>query len=414
MKNHKNHQINRRGFFRHLGAGLTGGALGSGLLQFRNSFLYASDISEIKIKRISRYTLGSKRWKVVGKNSRDGVHGKDAKDRILRIETDAGLEGVGISCINKEQAAPLLGKDPLSFYKVGIGIVSPLEEDDGPLWDLAGKIYGQPVWQLIGGYGPEWIPVYDGSIYFSDLEHEYRGKEIDRILFEVEYSLNLGHRAFKIKIGRGAKWMEKEPGFKRDVDVVKAIRKRVGPDIKLMVDANNGYDLATTKHFLEEVGGEVFFIEEMFPENLDKYIELKNWMRKHGFSTLLADGENAKEIDDFDSYFDQQALDVYQADMRRSGFTNLVKISQKTTKLNIKIAPHNWGSYLGFYMQLTLGRGIPNFLMAEQDPLDTEMVDTTGFEFKNGKVYVPNTPGGGISFKKEFFDNSANKNWEIS
>ena len=414
MHGSNNNQINRRGFIRRLGTGLAGGVIGSALFQPGRSILNASESSDIKITRISKYTLASERWKIVGKNSHGGVHGKDAKDQVLRIETDAGLEGVGFSRVEKEQAALLLGKDPLSYYKAGIGIVSPLGNGDAPLWDLVGKIFKEPVWRLFGGYGPEWVPVYDGSIYFTDIEPEYRGKGVDRILYEVEYSLDQGHRAFKIKIGRGAKWMEPESGFKRDVEVVKAIRNLVGPDIRLLVDANNGYDLVTTKRFLGEMKGEVFFIEEMFPENLDEYLELKKWMKEQGFSTLLADGENAKEIEDFDSYFDEQALDVYQGDMRRFGFTNLVKISQRTAKVGINIAPHNWGSFLGFYMQLTLGRGIPNFLMAEHDPLDTDMVDVSGFELKEGTVRVPDLPGCGISFRNEFFSGSDNLNWEVS
>src|SRR5690606_40874617 len=50
------------------------------------------------------------------------------------------------------------------------------------------------------------------------------------------------------------RWMDKEAGFRRDVEVVRAIRKRVGRDVKLMVDANNGFDLETTLRWLDELG----------------------------------------------------------------------------------------------------------------------------------------------------------------
>ena len=139
----------------------------------------------------------------------------------------------------------------LEFFEPGRGIVSPLGREDAPLWDLTGKIFNEPVWRLLGGYGPATVPVYDGSIYFSDLDPEYRDRGIHRILEEIDYALELGHRAFKIKVGRGYQWMPSAAGLTRDIQVVRAIRSHVGPDIKLMVDSNNGYDLATTKRFLE-------------------------------------------------------------------------------------------------------------------------------------------------------------------
>lgn len=413
MKTSKtNRRIDRRGFIRRLGSGVAGGLVGSRMINIDNTASYASDRSEMKITCVSKFSLHSERWKVVGKNSRGGVHGKYAKDEVIKIETNSGVEGVGFSRAEKEQARSLLGKDPLSFYQPGIGIYSPLGVGDAPLWDLIGKIYQQPVWRLIGGFGPEWVPVYDGSIYFSDLEPQYGSKGIDRILYEVEYSLKKGHRAFKIKVGRGAKWMEPKAGFQRDVEVVRAIRNLVGPEIKLMVDANNGYDLVTTKRFVEAADDNFFFIEEMFQENVEKYQQLMQWLKENNRNILVADGENAKEVDDFNAYIKQKLIDVFQGDMRRFGFTNFQKISQNTINFGIRLAPHNWGSLLGFYMQLTLGRGIPNFLMAEQDPLVTDMVDVSAFEFKEGKIKVPNIPGCGIVFKKDFFSKSDSLIWK--
>lgn len=370
--------------------------------------------SDLRITRISRFSVESTRWKVVGKNSHLGSHGKAARDRVLHLETGTDLHGIGSCFAGKAEVAQLLGKDPLSFYRPGIGVVSPLGNGDAPLWDLVAKIHQQPAWRLFGGYGPEWVPCYDGSIYFSDLEPEYASRGIDRILEEVEHGLEEGHRAFKIKVGRGYKWMEKKAGLERDIEVVRAIRKEVGPDVKLMTDANNGYDLATTKRFLEEVNDELHFVEEMFPEDIEEDLELKTWLRQKGWRTLVADGESAREEKHFVPYIQARALDVLQGDMRRFGFTRLLNLSRMTSTTGIRLAPHNWGSYLGFYMQLVLARGIPNFLMAEQDPGKTDLfAGSSRFELREGKVRVPEVPGCGLEFRRDEFARRHSVDWVL-
>jgi L-alanine-DL-glutamate epimerase-like enolase superfamily enzyme len=360
--------------------------------------------SGLRITRLAAFTVKSERWKVVGKNSHLGVHGKTATDRILLVETDSGLRGAGSCSASREAAAPLLGTDPLSFYHPGAGVVSPLGNGDAPLWDLAGRYYEQPVWRLLGGFGPERVPVYDGSIYFSDLEPEFAARGVERLIEEVEHALAEGHRAFKIKVGRGFKWMEREEGFRRDVEVLRAIRKRVGAGVRLMVDANNGFDLATTKRFLDEVGGDLFFVEEMFPESVEEDLELKRWLGERGRSTLVADGESARAEEHFTPYIAARALDVLQGDIRAFGFTRLLALSRMTAGTGIVLAPHNWGSYLGAFMQVVLARGIPNFLIGEVDPGRTDLfAGAERFELREGTVLAPDAPGLGLEFREDAF-----------
>ena len=354
-----------------------------------------------RVSRVRRFTVTSKRWKVVGKNSHLDVHGDTATDSLLIIDTTSGLQGFGWSRSNETDAAELLNRDPLDFFQPGRGIASPLGRGDAPLWDLTGKILNEPAWRLLGGYGSEWVPVYDGSIYFSDLQPEYADRGISRILEEIDHSLELGHRAFKIKVGRGFKWMAAELGLARDIEGVRAIRAHVGPDVKLMVDSNNGYDLATTKRFLEEADIEFFFVEEMFPESVEEDLELKQWIRSRGWNTLVADGESARDPEHFTPYIERAAFDVLQGDMRRFGFTELRDLARTAAPAGVGLAPHNWGSYLGLYMQLILGRGIPNFVMAEQDPAHTELFDASDFELREGRMRVPDTPGCGLALRTE-------------
>jgi L-alanine-DL-glutamate epimerase-like enolase superfamily enzyme len=109
---------------------------------------------------------------------------------------------------------------------------------DLPLHDLAARILGVPVHRMIGGAGPKSLPVYSGAVYFEDLE-ERRVKGVPAVVAACAQDHAAGYRAFKLKMGRGAKWMEAKAGLKRDIDVVRAVRERF-PDCRVLVDANNG------------------------------------------------------------------------------------------------------------------------------------------------------------------------------
>jgi L-alanine-DL-glutamate epimerase-like enolase superfamily enzyme len=171
------------------------------------------------------------------------------------------------------------------------------------------------------------------------------------------------------------------------------------------VDANNGFrDLDGAKKWLDAVGDDLFWVEEPFPEEVKRDLELKEYLRKKGWKTRIADGESARDVGHFDDFIKSEALDVLQPDIRAFGLTKQWELSRKiTTKPGIKLAPHNWGSFLGLYMQLVLARGIPNFLMAEQDTSTSDLFDTSAFEFKEGKVRVPDLPGCGLRLREDIF-----------
>ncbi len=67
------------------------------------------------------------------------------------------------------------------------------------------------------------------------------------------------------------------------------------------------------------------------------------------------------------------------------------------------MAPHNWGSLIGFSMQLHVGRAIPNFYRAEQDPLSTPVLIADGHKVKDGACRVPDAPGFGLKLDAEKF-----------
>jgi D-galactarolactone cycloisomerase len=301
---------------------------------------------DFKITRAVSFQLPSRRSKVAGKNARLDVHGDRASDRMVRLFTNHGVEGLGNCRADEKAVVQLLGKNPLSFHdEKRTAMTGPLGAGTMPLWDLAGKVLGKPVYELLRsptlrvGSAAEKVPVYDGSIYFADLLSQYADRWVDRFREEIDMGLKLGHRGFKIKVGRGNKWMPRADGDARDIEVVKTIRQHAGPDITLNVDANNGYDLAGAKRFLEHVGPlNLGFVEELFPETVDECLALKEFMKEHGWKTLLADGETQKELSAYRPFIDAKAIDVFQGDMNHFGVEGILTESRWAEPQGLSIA----------------------------------------------------------------------------
>ena len=344
------------------------------------------------------------RPKFVGKNAYKGDHGRQTVDDILRIKTDTGLEGIGVGAPTKQQAEALVGRslgDLLTPEAIG---KSPLGRHDHALYDLLGKATGVPAWTLLGGRGAEEVRVYDGSIYFVDLIPGYENTYIKRILDEVDMGLAAGLRAFKVKVGRGFKWMPREAGDRRDIEVVRAIAMHVGPGVRVMVDGNNGFDLPGAIRWLDALDVDLYFVEEMFPETVEGDLKLKAHLASKGWKTKVADGESAGNVEHFDPYLKAGALDVLQGDIRAFGLSALREQSRRALAApGVTLAPHNWGSFLGVYMQATLARGIPNFEMAEMDRAESDLFDVSAYALKDGLMSVPDVPGVGLVIREDVY-----------
>jgi L-alanine-DL-glutamate epimerase-like enolase superfamily enzyme len=369
----------------------------------------------LRITRIVGFDLISTRPKLVGKNSRLDVHGRQATDRMVRLFTNTDVEGIGNCRAAKETLAQLLGRNPFDFSEPAERrMTGPLGTGTMPLWDLIGKVLNKPVSQLLGGLGPAKVPVYDGSVYFSDLLPENEQAGLDCFKREIDLGLAAGHRAFKVKIGRGARWMPREEGYARDVQVLQTIRNHAGPETLIGVDTNNGYDLARTKRLLEDLPDYRFaFLEEMFPEQIDQCLDLKQFISRHGSKTLIADGETQQNLDAYKPFINARAIDVFQGDMNRFGIEGILTEATWCKPQGLTVAPHNWGSLLGFYMQLHIGRAITNLYRAEQDPLATDVLIAEGYKIQDGHCCVPDSPGFGLRINEDRFGANARVNFDL-
>ena len=128
---------------------------------------------------------------------------------------------------------------------------------------------------------------------------------------------------------------------------------------------------------------------------------MKRFMAEKGWETLLADGETQRDPEPLKPFAEAGAIDVFQGDMNQFGFEGVLAEAGWAAANGLLVAPHNWGSLVGYYMQLHVGRAIPNFYRAEHDPLASPALVAEGYERKDGVSSVPETPGFGLALGEE-------------
>ena len=362
------------------------------------------DLQHLKVTCVLGFRHTTARAKFIGKNAKKDVHGELGQESVVRIYTQDGLSGCGFGHFAPERARRLIGRSVAELWDDSPDDDHGVGRADHALFDLSGKALGKPAWALMGGIGPPRVPVYDTSLYFNDLLPEHAGRGVGRLIDEMDDGIRRGHRAFKIKVGRGARWMAPEQGLARDIEVVRALSDNAGPTIQLMADANDQFGIDTAKRFLDAVGDRLIFAEELFPEDVTACHEMRNWISQRGLATKLADGKSEHDPQILANLARAGALDILQPDIRALGLRLQCALSLAIADLpNVQIAAHNWGSYLGTFKMLQLGRGIGNFLIAELDRLQSDLFDESRWELHEGRMTVPDVPGCGLRLREEVF-----------
>jgi len=183
------------------------------------------------------------------------------------------------------------------------------------------------------------------------------------------------------------------------------------PEVR--VDANDGYSPELTRRLLRELPDfQPAFVEEMFPENVDHYRELKAFLNQQHLKTLIADGEGQSKLEGLMPYMEARVVDVYQADMNRFGIEGIMQEAASVGTRGF-IGPHNWGSLVGFYMILHIGRAIANFYRAENDPLDSDVLIADGYVIRDGSATVPDEPGFGLKINGERFASTIKPRFDL-
>ncbi len=361
---------------------------------------------ERKIMKITNLTMETYRWKR-DKPIRNGMYVyATAGLNVVKVETDEGVTGIGLAggvqgaeeigeAILDHFAQVVVGQDPFDTERIWDDLWQPklvgrrgittrvISGIDIALWDLKGKVTGLPVYKLLGGYTDK-VPVYIAGGYYEE------GKGLGELAEEMVVSVEMGARAVKMKIG-GAPINE-------DVERVRVVREAVGPDVRLMVDANCAYRHYEAQEIARKMEPyDVFWFEE--PVNPDDY----EGHRLVTNSTIIpvATGENEYTRYGFRELIEGRCCDILQPDgLIMGGVTEFMKVAALAQAHDLQIAPHGNQD-----VHVHLVSAIPNGLTVEYyrgstDPMWGRMFNET-LEVEDGHVSPPDRPGFGINLNEE-------------
>ena len=348
---------------------------------------------------------------------------------LVQVFTDDGLIGIGEAAhfggpmsstahvIEQELKPYLVGKDPINTellwdlmhkraYKHGRGgiVIAAMSGIDIALWDLKGKITGLPCWRLMGGYRKR-VPAYATGGFYSE------SKNLEALADEMQAYVDAGFRAVKMKVGRNS-GVELSPlraseecgiaevTLDEDIQRVYLVRQTIGPDIKLCVDANGAWDVATAVKMGQRMEPfDVYWYEEpVWPDDLlgSKEVAQKVSIPVAGYETC------SYGLVDFQRYISHRAVHFVQPDFAWSGgLTECLKIAHIAQAANLPVAPHIHGSAVALAAGLHLLGAIRNGSMAETvfpaHPLMTELVkEPLTIEKDTGDIILSEKPGLGI------------------
>jgi D-galactarolactone cycloisomerase len=340
------------------------------------------------VHRVEHSTIQSRYPRTVGRNARLGSHGNGGVDDVVILHTDSGKTGWGLA------AGPVpedvVGRSVAELIDPATGVTEPgLRGLDFALHDLAGQILDLPVHALLGGRGSTTIPIYDGAIYFADLDDE---GGVDAVLAHCAADDAAGYRAFKLKIGRGNKWMERAEGDARDIEVTRAVRAAY-PEHRILVDANDGYDCDGFITYLEAVADcDLYWVEEPFLDDAADLARLKKHLQ--GSRTLIAEGESNPDLEPLVEIAARGDIDVLLMDVVSFGLTSWREVMPRIT---CQASPHAWGLPLKTLYAAQMAAGLGNVPTVEGVPGTTDGVDTSAYRWEDGNLTVPDRPGFGLT-----------------
>ncbi len=405
-------RVSRRNFLRRLSGGA---ALAFAGASRRPAPAIAK--GAVRVARVVVFRNKGRRLTPVAPNAYAPYRGYEVQEPLVKLQTDHGLEGIGWD--HEGVGRELLGRDPVKLFEwEGDRIVGPREETrdlllslrgtDIALLDLVGRILHKPIAELLGPPVRQRVRVYDSSLYQEDLLTKGQAQSLaylstpvtkpeEMVACKAQWILQRGFNVMKIKIGRG-KWISDwQQALERDTAVVEAVRRAVGPNPTLFVDANNGYDdhREDVRAFLKATkSASLLAIEEMYNERiLEPRRELRKTLDASGIRVKIADGESAGLPEEL---LKTGLFDLNQPDMAFLGFLRMMEAARISQMYRVNLAPHNFGTKMGLFAQAHLGAVVPNFEFAEADDSEFPAYQSEGILFEDGQVRLAGLPGLGV------------------
>lgn len=339
----------------------------------------------------------------------------------LKIETDEGISGWGEPLVEGRAATLkaaveewrnfLIGRDPLkteeiwqfmyrgAFYRGGPVMMSAMAGVDQALWDIKGKYYGVPVYQLINGGVKERVKVY----------RSIHGDTPEALAEDARSALRQGYRLIKCAPSPNVHYLDSRETIDGIVKMVAAAREAIGTQADLAVDLHGRIHRPVAKVLMKELDSlNLSFIEEpVLPTNNEALAELARYT-----NTPLATGERMYSRWDFKNLLETHTVDILQPDLSHAGgISECYRIAAMAEAYDAGVAPHCPLSVIAFAACLQLDMMAPTALFQEQsvdihdctrhNPKLQWIQNPEVFDYREGFVTVPSKPGLGIEVDEE-------------
>ena len=340
---------------------------------------------------------------------------------LVRVRTDDGVEGIGfcyggskagrlVTIAVRELLAPLLvGQDPLGveglwqrMYQESLlqgragSVMRAISILDTAIWDRNARASGLPLHKYLGAAHLERVPAYASGGYYLE------GKTPEKLGEEMASYVARGFKAVKMKVGRLSPPEEQKR--------IAAARKAIGPDVLLMLDANNAWsDLPTALRYMARYEPyDPYWIEEPFgPDDIENHARLAERTK-----VTVATGEIEAGRWRFLDLLRQRGAQILQTDACVcGGITEFKKIAATADSFNVTLCPH-WFHDLHVH----LVAATPNCRFVEYFPDDQvlnfrRLVDRQ-LETQGGDLLLPTEPGLGFGFDAKALQRYALDPWE--
>jgi galactonate dehydratase len=331
---------------------------------------------------------------------------------LVRVRLDTGLHGWGeaqapvaprVACtIVADLLAPVLEGEPFDGEKETIEtlwrrmfqtmrvrghtsgfMIDAISGVDLALWDLAGKLRGRSVAQLLA----EGCPKAKVNAYLSGLAG---AGPVERAAFALRHCAE-GFRAVKIFYDAG-------PGDL--LDQIDCLRRELGETTRIAVDALWRLDLSRDRALLDELEARRLFWLEC-PFNPDELEPHRRMRQRHRIPLAL--GESYRTLAELEPFFAERLIEFVQPDLGRSGLTETVRIAQRAAACDVALVPHV-SIALGPQIAAAIhaAAAIPKCALCEYNPAVFQASNrylVAPLRFAEGAYLVPAEPGLGIDLR---------------
>ena len=337
----------------------------------------------------------------------------DCVHTLVAVFTDEGITGWGSVFTNDELVrgalhllAPLYtAENPLEPERVseklhantfwmgrGGSVTHAISGIDIAMWDILGKVTGQPVGRLLGGRYRERVKPYASLLM----------REPEALADHLSALQSEGFRAFKIGWGPFGR-----KSFALDEAIVNAARKALSSESLLMVDAGasdafwpQDYKWATRTGRMLANYDVHWFEEALPPDNLHDYVLLRN-----NSPVPIAGGEVLTRRQSFTPWLTQRAFDIVQPDVTKvGGISEERRIAWLAEENGVRFIPHGWNTALGLACDLQLASAHRNTDLVEYltgSPFIDDLAEGGWKLDADGMLAIPSLPGLGVSLNMD-------------